>query len=95
MKMYSLEQQQGNSSNAIRKTIQENLNINDVYINFHDVHNGEEVPYDHDHKVEFICELLKTYMTMKSKKIGSKITSAEQGELIRRRRKRAVIFSGQ
>lgn len=93
MKMYSAEHQQGNSFNAIQKTILENVDIYDVYINFHDAHDREDALSDH--KVEFIREMVKTYMTIKSKKIGAKITSAEQGEPIRRRRKRAVIVAGQ
>lgn len=95
MKIYSSERKQGNSLNAIQKTVQENININDVYINFHNAHVGEETTKVNHHKVEFVCEILKTYMTLKSKKIGAKITSAEQGELIRRRKKRAVIVAGQ
>lgn len=95
MKMYSAEHQQGNSFNAIQKTILENMDIYDVYINFHDAHNGEGALTVSDHKVEFIREMLKTYMTIKSKKIGVKITSAEQGVPIRRTRKRAVILAGQ
>lgn len=95
MKIYSSARQQGNSLNAIQKTVQENKNINDIYINFHYAHVGEETAKVNLHKVEFFREILKAYMTLKSKKIGAKITSAEQGELIRRRKKRAVIVAGQ
>lgn len=95
MKMYSNERCRGNNFNVIQKTIKENLDIDDVYNGFLDVHHGEEALLTHGHKIEFISELIKTYMTMKSHKIGAKITEKEQGELIRRRRKRAVILAGQ
>lgn len=90
-KMYSAERRQGNCFDTIRKSIEENMDNDDIYLNFNDVH--EEAAYNH--KAEFISEIVKTFMTIKSMKIGSKITEQEQGELIRRKRKRAVILAGQ
>lgn len=92
MKTYSLEQRQGNSFDSIKKSIQNNIDITDIYTNFAVVHGPE---MEQNHKVEFISELIKIYMSLKSKRIGGKITNAEQGELIRRKRKRAVILAGQ
>lgn len=47
------------------------------------------------HKEEFIINLIKMYMTIKSQKIGNKITDEDRGELIRNRRKHAVHQAGQ
>lgn len=91
MKMYSAERFHGNKFDAVKKTIQENLDIDDIYLNFYDVEHEATV----NHKAEFISELIQTYMAIKSRKIGAKITENEQGEYIRRKRKRAVILAGQ
>lgn len=39
--------------------------------------------------------MLKQYVTLKSKKIGQKITEEEQGVLIRKRRMDAIHHAGQ
>lgn len=39
--------------------------------------------------------MLKQYMTLKSKKIGQKLTEEEQGELIRKRKTDAIHKAGQ
>lgn len=93
-KIFSVENIQGYNFNSVQRTIFENLDTDDVYSNFHDVHHAE-VSKSQEHKNDFVFELIKTYMTLKSRKIGAKITSQAQGELIRRKRKRAVILAGQ
>lgn len=93
--MYSVEHSHGNNFNVVQNTIRENLDIEDIYTKFYHAQHGAEALQNHNHKVEFISELIKTYMAIKSHKIGAKITSEEQGELIRRKRKRAVILAGQ
>lgn len=95
MNMFSMEHGQGNSFNAVRQTIYERLDIDDIFENFYHVQHDENTFQHTNHKEEFVFELIKTYMTIKSHKIGEKVTIEEQGELIRRKRKRAVILAGQ
>lgn len=95
MKMYSVEHLQGNSFNAVWKTIRENVDTDDVYKNFDCSEHEEEVSTRYGHKEEFISQLIKTYMTMKSVKICKKIAVEERGELIRHRKKREYIAAGQ
>lgn len=90
-RMLSADSRQGNCFDAVQKVIEKNMDINDLYLKFHDVHEGEA----DGHKAEFVSEIVKTYLAMKSTKIAAKITEKEQGELIRRKRKRAVILAGQ
>lgn len=98
MKMIFDENQKGNNMNAICNAINENIDIDDLYENFDLGHNGVEETIgnqDRTHKIEFINILIKTYMTMKSQNIGKKISDAQRGELIRHKKKRAVILRGQ
>lgn len=95
MKMYSAEQTQGNCLNSECKTICENLDIDDLYCNFDFGHDEQEQSITHDHKKEFISQLIKVYLVMKSKKIGKKISEEERGEIIRYRKKRDYLLAGQ
>lgn len=88
--------QQGHNFDAVQKVIANNIDIDDLYDDFDLKHNEQnELRQSCDHKKQFVDLLVKTYMQMKSQKIGKKITDAERGELIRHKRKRAVILKGQ
>lgn len=95
MKRLSEEQHQGNCFNAVSRIICENLDINDLYRDFHVTHNDEDGLTSHPHKALCISQIVNTYMTLKSKIIGKKITDDERGELLRHRRKRSYILAGQ
>lgn len=95
IKKMSAEHYQGNNFNSVSKTICENLDIDDLYGNFHIAHSVEDGTTTLEHKKRFISEIVSTFMTMKSKNIGKKITEEERGELIRFRRKRNYILAGQ
>lgn len=95
MKMYSNERFQGNSFDAVWRTICENMDIDDVFQRFYLVEHEEEVYTEIGHKSEFISQLIKTYMTLKSQNIGKKITAEERGALIRHKKKRDYILAGQ
>lgn len=95
MKKISAEHRQGNSFNAVSKAICEYLDIDDVYAEFHTAHHDEDGLSTREHKKLFIAQIINTYMTMKSKNIGKKITEEERGDLIRQRNKRNVIVAGQ
>lgn len=94
MKRYSEEHQSGNDVNVIHKSIIKHIDIDDLFNDYDFSHHVHEGPAQH-HKVEFIDAIVETYMKIKSHKICKKITDAEQGELIRHTRKRAVILRGQ
>lgn len=95
LKMVYVENQQGNDVNEVRQTILENIDINDLYSEFDLKHIEQKAPVSYEHKQEFINLLLKTFLTMKSHKIGKKISDEERGKLIRYKKKRAVILKGQ
>lgn len=96
MKIYSIEHQSGiqYSVDSIYKSVIKNIDIDDLYNDCDFSHRGYE-EFPHHHKVEFINLIVQTFMTFKSHKICRKITEAQQGELIRYERKRAVILRGQ
>lgn len=62
---------------AIRKHICQNLDFSDLYSlsNFED----HQLNKSDGHKEEFVIEVLKTYMDLKSIKIGKRITSEDKG----------------
>lgn len=94
MRMYSEEHHSKNSVNVICKSITKNINIDDLYNDADFSHNKHEESAQH-HKEEFISLVVETYLALKSHKICKKITEAEVGELVRHRKKRAVIVRGQ
>lgn len=93
MKLISSKSDQGNNFEAVQKTIFNNLDIDSMYTSADFVH-IEGIDFA-DHKEKFINEIIKTYMTLKSRNIGRKITDEEQGELIRQRRTDAIHKAGQ
>lgn len=95
MKKIYAEFSEGNNSNSVCKAIYENLDINDLYINFSIAHDEQNELALLAHKQEFISALIKTYMEIKSKKYGKKLTDQQRGKLIRHYNKRAIIDSGQ
>lgn len=92
MKMYSDAHHSGNSIHAICKSITKNVDVGDLYNDYDFSHENKEAGH---HKGEFIHLIIETYIALKSHKICKKITEAEKGELIRHRKKRAVILRGQ
>lgn len=48
-----------------------------------------------DHKKEFIHLLINTYLNLKAKNLGKKVTEEERGNLVRFKNKRAYIEAGQ
>lgn len=95
MKSISNQRSQGNNFNSVWKTIYNNLNIHDLYTYEDFEEHQHQLKQTYCHKEEFIIQLIKMYMTIKSQKIGNKITDEERGELIRNRRKHAVHHAGQ
>lgn len=95
MKRVYTENEEGTDFERVREMIIDNLDIDDVYLDGDFDHDepGESEPVHH--KIEFISSLIKTYMTMKSQKIGKKLSDHERGELLRFRKKRAHIEKGQ
>lgn len=93
MKLVCVENPQGNNINAVCKVIYENVDMEDLFNNMDFNHSDDESSTSH--KQEFITLLIKTYLSLKSQRIGKKISDKERGELIRYRRKRAVIVAGQ
>lgn len=95
MKLYSANHNGGNSFNAILNTVFKNINIDDLYDESDFSHHEQNVSVLINHKPEFIKELIKTHMILKSHKIGRKITDEDKGELIRYNKKRDYILAGQ
>lgn len=93
MKMYSEAEHSGSGIHVIRRSVTVNIDIGDLFNDCDFSHRENEEA--ECHKKEFISLLVETFMALKSHKICKKITDAEKGELIRHRRKRAVILSGQ
>lgn len=93
LKIISLENPLGNTLNAVLKVIYENINMDDLFdtVNFN--HNDQEESTSH--KAKLVSQLIKTYLTIKSKRMGQRISDKERGELIRHRKKREVILAGQ
>lgn len=92
MKMYSEKYNQGTNMSCVGKTISANLDMDELYSNFFITHDESTM---FTHKEEFISQLVETYMIMKSRKIGKKLTDEERGQLLRYRRRRAYILAGQ
>lgn len=78
---------------AVWKTIYNYLDIDDLYRSA-DFQHAEKTSYV-DHKEKFLMEIVKQYLTLKSKNIGKKITDEQRGELIRNRRTDAIHKAGQ
>lgn len=94
MNIFSLKCHQGNDFKIILQAICKKLDVDDLYINFETAHH-ELGKSKQAHKKQFISHLVKTYLVMKSRQIGKKITDDERGALIRHRSKRAYILRGQ
>lgn len=95
LKLISSQSEQGNNFVSVWKTIFNNLDIDDLYSTENFEQHDHKKSSQYTHKEEFIIEILKMYMTLKSKKIGKKITDEERGELIRHRNKDAIHKAGQ
>lgn len=76
MNMYSEEHVQGNSRNAIWKTIRDNIDMNDLYDNFF-MHHGQGESISDAHKLDFISHLVKIYINLKSKQFAKKFVALE------------------
>lgn len=94
MKIISSQSEQGNSFNVVWKTIFNYLDIHDLYSTESFEHEYKKSS-QYTHKEEFVIEIVKMYMTLKSKKIGKKITDEERGVLIRHKNKDAIHKAGQ
>lgn len=95
MKLISVQQSQGNDYNIVWRTIFNHLNIDDLYRNENFNQHQHKLIQSLGHKEDFVVHLIKIFMTLKSQKIGNKITEEERGELIRNRRKQDVHHAGQ
>lgn len=93
--LISKHRSQGNDYNAVWKTILCNLDMNDLFENVDFANHPVSLQQLSDHKEDFVVQLIKAYLTLKSQKIGKKLTEGEHGELIRKRKQKAVQFSGQ
>lgn len=92
-----MKKKQGINFDEVCNMIIVTIHVNDLYRSFHLRHNNEndEEEEDEIHKTEFIRQLIKIYMIMKSQNKGRKIADEQRGKLIRHKNKRAVITSGQ
>lgn len=95
MKLISSECEQGNDFGIVWKTIFNYLDIDDLYSTEDFEQHGNKLSFEYTHKEEFVIELVRTYMTLKSMKIGKKITEEERGESVRHKNKDAVKKAGQ
>lgn len=83
----------GRSFDNTWRNIYSNINVDELYAFANFLHEQDKKVCDH--KEEFIVRVIKTYLKLKSKKIGQKLTDEERGELIRNRRKHAIHEAGQ
>lgn len=84
------EERPTNSFKFLGETISKNIDINDLF--------NSSPHFDFssfDHKKEFIHLLIKTYLNLRAKNLGKKVSEEERGALIRYNNKRAYIESGQ
>lgn len=95
MGKYSPENYQGNNFNFIWKMICENVDFDDLYEDFDVLHNEEDESLTRMHKVEFVSQVIKVYLTMKFKQICKKQTDIQRGEIIRFRNKHNYKEAGQ
>lgn len=88
---------QGKRFDTVWKTIHGNLDIDDLYNGSNFEHNNveQQVGCTSNHKEKFVIEVLKTLLTLKSEKIGQRITDEECGVFIRNRMKTKIHASGQ
>lgn len=73
----------------VHQTICNNLNINDFYTTSNFEHHQQS------HKEQFVEEVVKTYLTLKSTNIGKRIGDEERGAFIRSRLEAQKHFAGQ
>lgn len=88
MKIYSEKHRSSNNIKVICKSIMNNIDIDDLYIDNHFSHIEHEDSARY-HKVEFVELIVETFIELKSHKICKKITNEEKGELILHKKKRA------
>lgn len=93
MKIISSNQE--NNFDVVLQTTFNNIDIDDLYSFAEFEQHERKTSNKYSHKEEFISEIIKMYMTLKSQKIGKKITDEEQGELIRQRKKKDIHNAGQ
>lgn len=73
----------------VHQTIYNNLSINDFYTTSNFEHHQQS------HKRQFVKEVVKTYLTLKSTNIGKRIGDEERGAFIRSRLEAQKHFAGQ
>lgn len=95
MKLISEHSSRGNSFNAVCKTIYNYVDTEEVYSYENFENHIQNFEPQAEHKQNFIMRMIKTYNSLKSHKIGNKITDEERGELIRNRRRKEIHFAGQ
>lgn len=95
MKMLSSKRNQESIFDVVWSTTVSNLDFEDLYANIEFEHHAQDLSNVLSHKEQFIIQVVKTYLALKSQKIGKKITDEERGELIRSRRKHAIHLAGQ
>lgn len=74
---------------AVKKIICENLKMNELYTKSTFEHNGK------NHKENFVAQVVKTCLVLKSQKIGKRITDEERGIFVRSRLKALTHLAGQ
>lgn len=79
-----------NSFSYLSETILKTIDVDDLFNKF--LHFKLS---SYDHRVEFIHLLIKTYLNLKAKNLGKKISEEERGRLIRYNNKRNTINAGQ
>lgn len=88
---------EGNDIDTVWKTILNYIDIEDLY-STEDFEQHEQQQYSHSqftHKEEFVIQVVKMYVILKSQKIGRKIADEGKGEYIRHKNKQAVHLAGQ
>lgn len=76
--------------NIVAKTIASNLNVNELYtasISDFESHQQQSSSI-WSHKEEFVTLVVKTYLTLKSQKIGKRITEEERQKFIEKKKKK-------
>lgn len=87
----------GSHFDTVWKTIFSNIDVNDLYTSqdFETHGQNDSLTFQFTHKEEFVIQMVKLYLILKSQKIGRKITEEGQGELIRHKNKDAIHKAGQ
>lgn len=96
LKEISSRSGQGNDIKDVLMTIFNGLDLDDLYpTGSFEQHENQQQQTKYTHKEQFIIQVVKMYLTLKSQNIGSKMTDKGQGTPIRHLNKDAIHKAGQ